>query len=461
MNQTGSEISSDEDWQETVPILSYLLVFVAWWREIALSTVLVAVVAWALPLALLALLPQYETSADVVIIPRVTSVSLDDRLRTDPDSIRPRPRDMAARRAALVGLVHNGNVARSVIDRMKERFGELDEDEIGDSRILEKIESELVAIGTLTARNSSDLIRIRARAASPEKAAFLASSWSEEYVKHVNRVYQQAPAAVLSGVTAEREQARAQYATAQRALEDFVSKNRLPELERKIAMKKKISAEVQDAWASTVEKRLLDWNSRETIRSFSIELPETALKNKIEADYLLYLNLIHLLQDTLDFRSQLEGSEEANDFSNRITLLMIKAAAYARTSPVFSKLEIRLDDFTTDASGPDAIRDNVDAIISTIKARIEKLRTDLTSIIHHPEKYVPNSKHSVLSDNNTTPTAVFEKNQRPSPLEEINVEEIVEMESALSDENVTSGPLSIVAKMEKDLQDFICAASKS
>ena len=119
--------------------------------------------------------PVYEAAADVAIghaqplqAPQVIV------LEKGPSD------ESVASSAALLGLVHQGEVARIVRERLDERLA-------GTSAVdlLGMIAGDFV---TYRGRALSDLIRISARAPTPQDAADLATIWAEEYVASVNRM---------------------------------------------------------------------------------------------------------------------------------------------------------------------------------------------------------------------------------------------------------------------------------
>lgn len=231
------------------PLWKYLLVLTAWWREMvvgaALFTVLVSGAAWAVRL----ILPTYETFADVTIVGAMANRSLDDAPSVSGLNQRDR---MAPRRAALAGLVHNTSVARKVIERLR---GQLDEEEAREAVLLERIAAEIFMTRNVNRREGSDLIRITARADSPEKTAAIANAWAEEYVIHVNRLYEPARESLTAAITEELKRAREDYHAAQSDLEAFMAGNNLDRLNRLIEAKNGILAQLTDLWRAGIDSR--------------------------------------------------------------------------------------------------------------------------------------------------------------------------------------------------------------
>ncbi len=119
--------------------------------------------------------PVYEAAADVAIghaqplrAPQVIV------LEKGPSDER------VASSAALLGLVHQGEVARIVRERLGERLPG-----VSAVDLFERIAGEFV---TYRGRALSDLIRVSARAPTPQDAADLATVWAEEYIASVNRM---------------------------------------------------------------------------------------------------------------------------------------------------------------------------------------------------------------------------------------------------------------------------------
>lgn len=231
------------------PLWKYLLVLTAWWREMvvgaALFTVLVSGAAWAVRL----ILPTYETFADVTIVGATANRSLDDAPSVSGLNQRDR---MAPRRAALAGLVHNTSVARKVIERLR---GQLDEEEAREAVLLERIAAEIFMTRNVNRREGSDLIRITARADSPEKTAAIANAWAEEYVIHVNRLYEPARESLTAAIAEELKRAREDYHAAQSDLEAFMAGNNLDRLNRLIEAKNGILAQLTDLWRAGIDSR--------------------------------------------------------------------------------------------------------------------------------------------------------------------------------------------------------------
>ena len=334
--------------EEDIGFRKHVLFLAAKWREIALGAILAAGAGGALMWALWTFLPRYETSADVAIIRANPTVSIDDKLRTGSTSTRRVSfRDRVAERAAFVGLVHNGDVARTVVERLG---GRLDESQ-NATTLLGDIDVDLVTIGVQSETNNSDLIRITARADSPGKAKDLVNAWAEEYVKVVNRIYEKAPAKLLAAVHAELTEVRKKYDAAQEALETLIANNRSEQLERQI----RIRSELIENW----------------IR---------AQNDALTADYYTLQRLTSQLSAARVLRAQIRNAGETNIASNGLGILLLKAETYTST-PQAVQVELASDSDTVGAmqAGSAEQGADVDAIIAALQERIEELQRKIAN----------------------------------------------------------------------------------
>lgn len=233
------------DDEDEIDLRQYLEALIAWRWEILATMVAAALLAMGGVLAMRLLLPPvYKATATVVIARTSSNINFDDAFRTvltEQNLTTAQRADVlvSTRRAALVGLVFNGAVAQSVAAALDASF---DEGERLPSRLLERIEATAAAPGS---RTEGDLIRITARADSPQKAAALANAWAHSYVEHVNQLYGQVPEPLMASVQSELAQAEETFQNAQRALETFIADNQINLLDRQIAEKQQIIASLQ------------------------------------------------------------------------------------------------------------------------------------------------------------------------------------------------------------------------
>jgi capsular polysaccharide biosynthesis protein len=232
--------------EDEIDLRQYVLVLVAWWREIALIAIGAAVVA-AVAILLLRLVtpPTYASSATVAIARTQSSITFDERFTTlSQDQLQALSSvDAAARRGALLGLVSNGAVAQAVIAQLSNIL--TDENEQSPAYWLAEGQVKAELVGSTGSQANSDLIRITISAESPAKAAALANAWAQNYVEQVNRIYGQIPSELVASVTSELGKAQAEYDSAQTELEAFVAQNEVDKLNRLIVEKQDIIASLQ------------------------------------------------------------------------------------------------------------------------------------------------------------------------------------------------------------------------
>ena len=375
MNETGTEASFDREWED-VSLGRYVLVLVAWWREIGLGAVLAAVGSGALILAIQVILPKYETASDVAIVRMTSSVALDKKFSTgatsdDAKGSLARRREAMARRAALLGLVKSGDVSQAVSERLR---GQLDEEEAHAARLIEDIEVKLVAVGVLSPRNTSNLIRITASADSPEKAVLIANAWAEEYVDHVNRLYQHAPATQLGEIVAEEKRTREALDAVQRKMETFIANSKIGQLERRIRAKRQMINALYDIWTEMVDASAVNLLVDQKNKGEVVRLLVESQEDMLAEDYEVLNKLERGLFNAMALRSQIENGGTGGVVSNGLALLMLKSQLYVPSSGLLGALEISDDNVVMNADVADQLTD-VNALIATLQRQIEDIRS--------------------------------------------------------------------------------------
>ena len=347
MGDSTIESSSDPYGEDPVEFRRHVLVLAANWRKIALGAVLTAGAAGALMWALWSFVPKYEASADVAIIHAAPKVSIDETLRTVTAANRFSHRERVAQRAAFVGLVHNGDVARSVVERLGKQ---LEEDQ-NETTLLDDITSELVTVGVQSNLNTSDLIRITASAGSPGKAVNFANAWAEEYVKVVNRVYEKAPASLLAAVNSELVKTRKRFRVVQDALEKLIAASKFSELERQISIRNALV----DSWSK-------------------------AQNEALNTNYASLNRMTSQLAAARILRAQMENAGGTNTASNELGILLLKAEAYTSGEHA---VQIELENVfekagVTHADSVDLLGDT-DALIAALEEGISRLQERIMS----------------------------------------------------------------------------------
>lgn len=217
--------AAGQDWEGSADLQQYLMVLVAWWREMALLVLLGALLAGAAIWAAKTFWPSYEAWADVLIVEPETEAVL-DVVFLKGTAIQRLSQD---KQATFLGLVRSGDVAAAVAERVG-----LSQDAFPEASLLAAISAQLVAADPASGANSN-LIRISASLGSPEDAQALANAWAEEYVKEIDLEREHAAQSVLDALEREFEQAASSHEAAQAQLENALAQSRFGQLQRQIA----------------------------------------------------------------------------------------------------------------------------------------------------------------------------------------------------------------------------------
>ena len=200
--------AAGQDWEGSADLRQYLMVLVAWWREMALLVLLGALLAGAAIWAAKTFWPSYEAWADVLIVEPAT----------EADS-----------NVAFLGLVRGGDVAAAVAERMGSS-----QNAFTEASLLEVISAQLFT-ASVAPDAASNLIRISASLGSPEEAQALVNAWAEEYVKKIDLDRKRTAQSVLDSLERTFEQAASIHEAAQAQLENALAQSRFGQLQRQIA----------------------------------------------------------------------------------------------------------------------------------------------------------------------------------------------------------------------------------
>lgn len=452
MNKPTSPTSPDRDSEETVPLISYVFVLVGWWREIALCTFLMAIGCGTLMMAVRVLVPRYETSSAVALLRVTSNVAIDKKFSTGAtgdarvSGRREGWNAASSRRAALVGLVKTGKVARVVAERLSEKLGEKD---IPAARLLESIDAGLVTVGALSLRNSSNLIRITARADSPERVAFIANAWAEEYVNHVNNLYRYTPANQLDMIYAELKRTQEAYHAAQKELETFLAASKVASLNNEIVRRQHILTKLYELQNALVTNAVHTEEENIKRKSEAVTLYVEMQSKKLSENYAYRRRLEQLVSNATDLRSQIENGGERVTIANSLALLLLKADAYAPSTNLPKSLEISLDNsLGADVSKAEFLVD-IEAFVVTLQQRIENIDAfvmkESREIRHGASLVDILDRNLIFSDSqngNSGPVRIVKQN-----LSEIATQ-VLDLEQLHTDSRITQ----LVQNLERDAQ---------
>ena len=348
-----------------------ILTTAASWRKIIsviFVTFAVAAMGGAGTMILKTIMPKYETSADIAIIRTGGAVAIDKRFDattgTNPRTFN-RREDMLARRAALIGLVHSGDLSKRVVERLGELLKEYEHPE---DRLLQNISAELVTIGALSRLNQSDLIRITANADSPEKAAAIANAWADEYVIFVNRLYENVSQPVIARVQDEVEKTEQAYIRAQGRLVTFLANSKNADLTHLIDMNSEIIGKYREIRQLTIS----------TLASNEINLQIEQLSRFREKAN----TLSDILSNARGLLAHLENGGSAGADSNALAISMLKLQAYTTKSALPENLELDIAaPIGKQIKNAEEYIADVRSLIMSLEQRITHIKPSISSSI--------------------------------------------------------------------------------
>lgn len=309
--------------------------------------------AWSLDF----FMPRYAASADVAIIPRRASVALDARFQAVGPQGGQRQGGFSRQghRAALVGLVHQADLAERVFDRLR---GDLEED-ASPARLLSAIDADLFVIGMATEASQSDLIRLTAYAPVPGLAKALADTWAEGFVDDVNALFADVPRQVVDTIAAERASVRERYLEAESELQGFMAASRADLLDQEIAAKDAVIEEVVSTWHQTATAA---FQKEVTSRLAAVDENLEQLR-RTRAN----------LADARALRSLLESANPSSIASNSLAIHLFKARMVSNVA----NLEIRLGEISA-GSATDQQQD-LDFTIKGLEEHADRLNQVIAS----------------------------------------------------------------------------------
>ena len=416
---------SDQDGYESVALRNYVLVLVAWWREIVLGAVLVTAIGVGAVLALNVVSPKYKTTVDVAIIHRDSAVSIDQTFRAVSEQTqKSRGRDLVSQRAALIGLVRHGGVAGKVFEQLG---GLLEDDRYSVVDLLESVEAELVTLGVVSRRNQSDLIRIIVSADSPERVVAIADAWAREYVNAVNLLYQNIPQDLVDSVKNKLDEAKVTYEDSQSRLEAFIVENPIGQLERK---------------TTSLVEEVASLHELSKIGSYSMKHRALQTKFDLISDYYdTNRRLMRLLGDVQSLRFEIGKGDEAGSVSNGIAIQLIKIQAYAMTNSLPEGIRIHIGKIRPIHTDAVKQRIEIDRLSEALEVRIEKINKDI--------QYLSNE-----IANKDIPGNLLKANQSLTDVQQVISDKENEINIMLMQKEIATGTLDRLVQ-ERDLAKSI------
>ncbi len=342
MSTHSQQLKTDEELIDLQPYLSILLKY--WW--IILGLTVVGSLFGALFISPRRLL--YEARAKVIIVPSRSELSLEPKFRTVSDQAVAKA-DLVSRRDALVGLVRNAAIATQVINTLKDQLPT----ELRDPVVLVEMVNGQGGPG--------DLIEIIVQADRSEWAALVANAWAVEYENYINQVYSGDAAKSKKEISQQVDKAKGDYESAQQALVDVLTQNRMDELKQQIEEKQNLVKSLEAARQSAFRKRT-----------------EAAVKT-LDDYYQTKLKLEQLLADVKSLHMQIRQGGRDGYASNALAILLLKSGVYA-SSNIPGNLALQLSvptvsetlDEITEADVARQLRD-LQSMIDALQARLADL----------------------------------------------------------------------------------------
>ena len=345
---------SDDD----VNLERYSRVLAAWWREIVFSVLLAAAMGGAATLVYGVVSPKYKAAANVAIVPARTTVALNEESGTARYSRRVSQTHENATRAALVGFVRNGDVARKVNERLgKEKYSA--------EELFKMVSSNMVSTAKVKSGNvQSNLIRITARADSQEDAVAIADAWAEEYVSIANRLHRPVATETITSILAHVKKAEKIYEESQVDLEMYISRNDSHEYARQIEMNIR---SIDDYWDILKQ-------TEHTLLSGKISDEMEAL-NRNRENLNKFRRILSVAESLLE-QTEVEGKSRVA--SEDLALHLLKIQTYTLQGNIPEGMEVTLGAMDTPYTGTaSSQKDEIRTIIDSLQKRIIRINADI------------------------------------------------------------------------------------
>jgi capsular polysaccharide biosynthesis protein len=185
-------------------------------RWLLIVVVVLSVTTIGLAVALL-VPPSHSASADVLVIPSSSRVTLDERFVTDDLAQISNP---TLQREALLALGTSNTLERFVLEQLP-------------AELRSQYDAPGQLVSSVSYSTQGDLITFKAYAATDEEAQLIAETWAKQYQRLVDELFN-GDTRLAEQVNAELVEVEQRYNEAQSQLEAFVATSNLPELEQRI-----------------------------------------------------------------------------------------------------------------------------------------------------------------------------------------------------------------------------------
>lgn len=402
-NTVPPEDRSDEI---EIDLKKYITIATSRWRLLLTCMVIAGILGAMIGLAMPS---PYEATATIAIVKTSTQVEFDPRFKTlTQDELNATATNADTRRATFQGLVENGAIASRVVSDVAPL---LNNTEHNPTELLNKVDAALGGRG--------DLILIRVRDNDPQKASEIANAWAREYEHYVNSLYSGAPAEYSTSISTEYQRALADYNTSQTALEQYIATSSIEQLQSTISETKqlleslqtgkqnaltvviseqlKVNSEIISAYLGAQSaNRLVAFEKeqegrRELVSAYLDAQNQSQVKTfseQVRADVVLLANLSNarsrvrqMIGDAQAMRDQVRAGGDAAAQSNATALSLMKAQAFALTTPISGSvpLQLHVQEQTTPVNA-DAQLADLDAFVKSLQARETSLTQQITDV---------------------------------------------------------------------------------
>ncbi|NNJ13436.1 hypothetical protein EKD04_024220 [Chloroflexales bacterium ZM16-3] len=314
--------------EQEIDLRPYIIAVLQRWRLI-LSCALILMVAGITITAI----PKQRSSAsaDVLIVPSTSQVTLDPRFQTTNGSQASNP---TTQRQALVNLASSSIIAGKVLK------------ELGESSGSDGIDPTQSLINQVSVSSTSDLLQITVSDPDPARALKIAEAWGQAYEGLVADIYTSSQFRT-DLLDSELEAAQQRYDSAQRSLETFLSSGQIIQVKNQVG-------------------QLND------LLSGSNQAQQT-----LYTDYLTRTGQLDLiLEDAQTLRDQ-ASAQGTSSFAQNFAALLLRARTVDSAALTF---QLNAGDLSSGEATTGSATVDLDQLISVISERRDQLRDQANQI---------------------------------------------------------------------------------
>ena len=389
-------------YQQGIDLRHYIAIVWKWLWLIVLGTVVAALTAFVVSSRMK---PVYAAKAGVAIVKSRAELTFEPKFVTLSEETA--LRDAAARRNALAALVANGTIANEVFEALE---GQLRPDIKSAGQLLGHIDGELVA--------GSDYIEIVAEMHDPALAATIANAWATAYERMINATYGiNVPNDLGKTIEDKMAESKAASEETQAALVAFLAENRIDELDRRIAEKQGIIANLQQgketAMTVLIEEQLGAYrratqayigaqasnqliafekaqagklalisrylDARNTARTSVFDEQVQDRIGKLSDLYATRRKLERILADARALQAQVDAGGPGAAASNSLALVLLKAETFASSAKLPGELQLQVGLEGLDV-GSEAQSLDLAALSDTLENRLDELDKGIAAL---------------------------------------------------------------------------------